>query len=199
MKLIRLVSAAMILVVLVSQAYAVTLTFDDIPDGMTPGEYYSSQYGIGCGSGFYAADHTGSTWGPPHSGSNVLVWSYPGFPSNAYGMMFKNDLGPLYAYSVGGYFSTEPGVVLQMIGYYQTLDNPVALVFIGSSGESWNNVYVQISSGEGMNMVEFKPVTTDALLHFCADDVTVEFVPEPASALALVAGLVALALRRRGT
>ncbi len=193
----------LVLFALLSQAgRAVTLTFDDVPPEVVPQYWtkYGTEYGIGFNRGFYAADHTASTWGPPHSGSNVLAWS-DGFPSNCYGMDFGCN-GVHNAYAIGGYFSTQPGVVLQMIGYHMSLDNPVAWATIGDSVGAWDNVYVHISSSEGINEVEFRPVTTDALAHFCADDITVTFVPEPSSAAALLAGLAGLGAvmrrRRRG-
>lgn len=202
MKLTSLTVAVVILIVLVSNAYAVTMTFDDIPEGDGLG-YYDHAYGISWDSGFYVADHTGSTWGPANSGSKVLAWNYPGPGYESRGMMFKKILGMesyeiLNACSVGGYFNTESGVVLQLVGYHDTWDDPVASAYIGASGESWQNVYVQIDSPAGqITMVEFRPVTDDALAHFCADDINVNFVPEPASLLVLCAGLVPLAFRRR--
>ncbi len=167
------------------------------------GWYYSIQYGIGIDPSFYAIDHTGSTWGLPHSGSNVLMWSYPGYVSNWYGMIFKTyPQGNIFASSVGGYFSTQPGVVLQMIGYHLSLDNPVVWATIGDSVGAWDNIYVHIDSSQGISEVEFKPVTTDALAHFCADDITVTFVPEPSSAATILAGLAGFGAvmrrRRRG-
>jgi hypothetical protein len=89
-----------------------------------------------------------------------------------------------------------------MVGYHSSwYDPPVALATIGAPGQAWNNVYIEINSAYGqINMVEFKPVTTDALSHFCADDINVEFVPEPSSLAALCVGLAAIggiARRRR--
>ena len=197
MRLTILACVMAIAVLPASRACSVTLTFDDIPQGMGL-EFYSIQYGIGFDRAFRTADHTGSGWGPPHSAKNVLVWD--GFGGNAAGMMLKSDDGPLDAYSISGYFSTEPGIVIEMIGYHRTQDSPVASVLIGADGHSWNNVHAQISSAAGIDIVVFWPVapaTTDALLHFCADDVTVEFVREPTSLLAVTPGLAALALRRR--
>lgn len=194
MKLAILCCAMAMCVAGMAQAYPCTLTFDDMSGHVA--NYYMGAYGISFSSGFSAVDHSGSTWGPPRSGSNVLIWAYPGYNSNSYGMGFKKygpwpqPSYPLYAHSVGGYFSTEMGVVLEMRAYQFSLyDEPVASALIGASGESWASVYVQIGSLQTIGMVEFVPVTADALSHFSADDITVDFVPEPSSLLALVAGL----------
>ena len=199
MRVARFVCAIVTLMIWASRSQAITLSFDDISPGSDL-TYYQQTYGIGMHSGFHVADHTGSPWGPPHSGSNVLAWSYPGWWSNWYGMIFKKNLVPFEVESISGYFSTEPGTMLQMIGYHTGMDNPVVSAFIGASGESWSNVNVQISSVIGLTSVEFRPVTTDALSHFCADDMTITLVPEPSSLLALAGGLMGLgglALRRR--
>jgi len=188
----------LLLLVAGTGTYGVTLTFDDVPTGLFGLDYYYDAHGVFFCRPFQAADHSGSSWGPPHSGNNVLIWVYPGGGSpDCIDLVKDHQLLP--AYSVGAYFSTEPGVVLEMIGYYESrYDPPVASVTIGAPGASWNNVYAQISSPAGdIGVIEFRAVTTDALAHFCADDMDVNFVPEPASLLALCAGLVPLVVRRR--
>jgi hypothetical protein len=180
-------------------AFAVTLTFDDIPEGQIDLQYWD-KYGIWFGSGFSAVDHTGSEWGPPRSGSNVLVWTLPP-PGKAMMYTSLSKDPPIRARTVGGYFSTQPGVSLELIGYTRsTSDPPVASVVIGNTGQSWTNVYAELSSNEGIGFVEFRPLTEDALLRFCADDITVAWIPEPSSLLALFGGLAGLGgmrLRRR--
>lgn len=204
MKLPLFVVCAFLLVSAASVSGAVTMTFDDIPQGWGLG-YYSSPYGgtgwgVNWDSGFHVADHAQSTWGPSHSGTKVLAWVDPGFSSNAYGFTLKRWwLSPAEVFHVscvGGYFSTQPGVVLEMIGYRGSLDNPVASATIGATTGGWENVYLEICSAGGISMVEFRPLTADALLGFCADDI---FIPEPSSLLALTAGVGAMgaAMRRR--
>lgn len=171
-------------------AHAVLLTFDGYtgPHWDNPTSY-GWDYGIGFDSFFIVADHSGSTWGPPHSLNNVLIVNPSGHLSEAH-MWFGNvHTGiPSNIYTFGGYFSTEPGTVLEILGHGIDGGNPVS-AYIGAAGESWNNRYVQIGSSVGIDGVEFRALTADALQHFCADDVNVEFVPEPSSVLAILAGL----------
>ena len=194
---------ATILVVAVSPANAVVLTFDDVPPRHgSLGYYYQQAYGIAFSGDLYVTDHSASSWGPPHSGNNVLVsnadWflSQVGFKWGVYPVLYE----PL-ACSVGAYFSTEPGVVLEMTAYYSAPSEELVAVgsaTIGALGESWQNVLVQIlGSPKPIRYLNITPVTQDALLHFCVDDLNVEFVPEPTSLLALCVGLLPLLLRRR--
>ena len=181
----------------------VVVGFDDVSGPLL--NHYRQTYGVVFANGARSESHAGSDWGPPRSGTNVLVADSVaeqfGFASFALKWPYPS-LHLLFAGSVGAYFSTEPGVVLQMVGHHRWTDNVVASVTIGSLGESWNNVYVQIDSPAGISGVDIYPVTDHALLHFCADDLTINFIPEPSSLAALLAGLAgfgAVMRRRRKT
>jgi hypothetical protein len=202
MRFMKIIYTIMFLALGISQANAITFTFDDVPVGRAGLDDYQVQYGVGFSRGFTIVSHTGSSWGPPHSENNVLVWENPGGHSNGYGLMFKNSSGPIDAYSVGAYFSTEPGTVLEMVAYHNSVyETPVVSTTIGASGESWNNIFAEISSASGnIGIVVLRPVTTDALEHFCMDDLTINYVPEPSSTIALLGGLAGIggmAWRRR--
>jgi len=183
-----------------SQAQGVTMTFDDIPAGQGL-RYYWETWGVVFSNDFALLDHSSSTWGLPYSGTNVAApGASPGMGYSFLGL--KNDDGPLYASSVGGYFSTAPGAVVRMTAYHIGLVNgdAVASALIGSQGGSWNNKYVRLDYAAGIREMEFEAVTADALVHFCVDDLTINFVPEPSSLLALsafLAPLAGLAIRRR--
>lgn len=188
MKLLQLAIAITITATMCCPVQAYVLTFDDVPTG-TLGSYYNTTYGISLDYlDLVVVDHTGSQWGPPNSGSNVLVVA-PGFSNSRLDTMFKGQ-AVWSVYSFGAFFSTEESVVLQMVGYNGGLDNPVSSAYIGGTGQSWHNEYVEINSPAGnISMVEFYPVSADAFHHFCLDDLTVVPVPEPSSLLALLAGL----------
>lgn len=202
MKASKLFMLLVLAVGVCAQAHPYTLTFDDIPSGYGL-IYYGGQYGVAMGGGWYIADHSQSTWGPPHSGNNVLRywWDYLG--TDAY-ISFKSYQRPSYSvYSLGAYFSTEAGALLRMTAYDKNM-NPIALSQIGTLDGSWDNVYAEVRSTQGSIWgVGFEGVSSpDALFHFAADDMTIVPVPEPSSLLALAGGLGALGFplirRRRG-
>jgi hypothetical protein len=179
-------------------ARAYVVTFDDVPTGNSPdtGVYYFNTYGIDLEFPYVeVADHTGSQWGPPHSGNNVLIVA-PGSNIGTVDTMFKGQ-AVWSVYSFGAFFSTEQDVVLRMVAGGGGQE--VSRAYIGAQGESWNNRYTEISSPAGdISVVEIYPVSADALHHFCLDDLTVVPVPEPSCLLSLLAGLAAFgALVRR--
>lgn len=198
MRVIKLLCVVIMLVIWSSQAHSATLTFDYTGPHWGEPNTHGWEYGIKFGTGFRVVDHTGSSWGTPHSGTNVLIID-PVVPVSFAGIAFIHvQTGhPKYAYTFGGYFSTRPGTVLEIRGYKSDYPDPVALISIGAPDVSWNNVYVQMSSSEGFDSLFFTPVTPDALHDFCIDDMTVDFVPELSALLALGAGLAGLAIRRR--
>ena len=76
------------------------------------------------------------------------------------------------------------------------------IAYVGAAGESWTNRYVEISLPLGqIYYLNFYGVSSaDAIAHYCLDDLTINFVPEPSSLLALsafLAPLAGLAIRRR--
>jgi len=184
-----------------SQAGPLVFTFDDIPAG-----YGLSYYAITYGVKFFdttsvVVDHIGSPWGPPHSGSNVLVKDRN---VDVHGYFTLLEVNPhtefLRAFSVGGYFSTEYGTVLEMQGFGPGGYPPIVTTLIGASDQAWANVYVEVSAPPAqIYAVGIREISAGGLDHFCVDDVTVNLVPEPSSLSALALGLapVGIAAARR--
>lgn len=175
----------------VVESYAYTLTFDDAPMG-----YYKDHYGAGFAAGFQITDHSASIWGVPRSGNNVMTYSWDSLSSGG-GLKFRYPTNEVYTItSLGAYFSTELGAVVRIDAYHGDDPQPVSSVVIGAVGQSWNNVYAEVTSPTGeIDHVVFRGVSSDeALLHFCADDMTIDPVPEPSALLALTCGLGALGL-----
>ena len=77
MTILKSAALAAVLVVLCSAVHAYTLTFDDVPAGQSWDTYYFDHYGI-LFDFLGVSDHSGSSWGPPHSGSSVLSGSDDG-------------------------------------------------------------------------------------------------------------------------
>jgi len=190
-----------------SVAHGVTLTFDEVSSG-TVLRYstYGDDHRVSFSDDFRATDHTGSGWGPPRSGSNVLTSSGSAYSRLLFGYYTPSDIEPDPAQSVTAYFSTELDAMVRITAYHIAEAQPAVLitsVVIGASGKSWNNRYIEMSASPGLSfeMLEFEGVNSaDDLLGFCADDMTITLVPEPSSLIAVAGGLAGLggmALRRR--
>jgi len=180
------------------QAYGVTVTFDDVSTGQNLA-YYLQRYGLYMGPGWEVIDSAGSGWGTPHSGTQCAVWN--GNPK--YGTAFDFGVDGVSEYSVrsvAAYFTTQPGVVLEMQGY--TASGVIARAGIGDTNGYWTNRYVEISSAAGdILFVHIAGVgSSDFRYHFSMDDLTIVPVPEPSPLLALsafLAPIAGLAIRRR--
>ena len=178
------------------------MTFDDIPAGKDL-LYYTDTYGVSFFGGCQVTDHSQSAWGTPNSGANVVTWN-PN-PLAAAGFGFGSELRgheyPQYTTrTVGAYFGTEQGMVLQMVGY--RTNGTLVTAPIGDTNSAWSNQYVQImSTAADIAFVHIRAVTpSDARYHFCMDDLMITNVPELsplAARLAGLAGFGAIIRRRR--
>lgn len=158
-----------------SASYGYTLTFDDIPSGQDLG-YYTTTYGVMFSKGFDVSDHSGATWGLPHSGSKVLTWTF----DSKYTARIEFGESERYSIrSLGAFFSTDAGIVVKMTAYHTSTDTPLASVTIGDTESSWDNRYVEISSEAGnIDFVEIEGVySADSRLGFCADDMSITTSP----------------------
>lgn len=197
-----------------SAAYANTLTFDQAPSGVPLGDHSYARSHRVVFTGFQATNHTGWTWGTPHSGNNVMTSTgavYGHNPAIMFGVPSPGVPSWDHIQSVSAYFSTDVGVMIRITAYHSDgfpdPDPVVTSVVIGAAGESWNNRYVEIAAfpGSPFECLGFEAVnSTNDLLGFSADDMTIVVVPEPSSLAALALGAMTLvggsrfARRRRG-
>lgn len=207
-KLLTAASLAAVVLLCSVSAQCRTLSFDDVPSGTAL--YYSTMYRdtyrVRFDPYFAVVDHTESTWGPALSEPNVAICS--SYSEGYDPRVFFGYATPAYAdfddvRSVRAFFSTAKDAVVRVTAYRVNEPNPVAAVIIGAAGESWNNVPVEIGSGTGLfTHLWFHGVSSQsALLGFCMDDMTITYVPEPSSLLALCAGIGVMGTgirRRRG-
>ncbi len=175
-----------------SASWAYVVTFDDAPVGQDL-SCYLERYGLAMTYGWQVVDTAASGWGTPRSGTQSVVWN--GNPLYGVGFCFGVDGVSEYSVrTVGAYFTTQPGVLLQL----RDLDGRFA-ASIGSV-EGWTNRYVQIGSYPFDIRSPFVVgiSSPDAVYHFSMDDLTIVPVPEPSSLLALLAGVGGFeALKRR--
>jgi hypothetical protein len=197
-KLVLLISIALAVSCCSSSLWAYTVTFDDTPIGQDL-SYYHQQHGLRM-YGWEVIDSVTSGWGTPQSGTQAAVWN--GDPRFALGFSFYfvDGVSEYTAQSVGAYFTTKPGVVLEMRGH--TASGAIITTTIGDINGSWSNHYVEINSAMGdIRFVHIAGLNSpDEQYHFAMDDLTIEPVPEPSSIFALVGGIAGLggfALRRR--
>ena len=193
-----------------SVGYGVTLTFDEVQSGTAlAGSSYYLANRVSFSDYFYAADHSESEWGHPHSGRNVLT-AFP-ISWNDVRIHFGRRVTQAprdddHVLSVLGYFSTSLGTQVRITPYHIPQSGsgiPLPGIVIGVPGESWDNRLIEINTTPDLpfEMLRFEGVNSYAdLAGFCLDDMTITLVPEPSSLLALAGGLGALQLaliRRR--
>jgi hypothetical protein len=205
MKNLFLLAQIALLTMLCSGAKAYVMTFDDIPCGSNL-DYYEDQYNAYFTEGFQVSDHSQSTWGPPHSGNNVLTWggdisqdawlSFGGALTSGY-----SNVGNCSIRSLGAYFSTVPGVLIIARAYNMSSPWSVCTRLIGADdpNDYWNNEYVEFTADDG-GVIDYIRFEACLSRYFSVDDITVDPVPEPSSILVLSGGLSVIgcfALRRR--
>lgn len=175
-----------------STSWAYTVTFDDVPTGSDL-SYYAQQYGLNMYHGWQVINSVDAGWGTSQSGTQSAVWS--GNPEIAAGFDFVIDTIPDSGYaarSVGAYFSTPAGIVLQMQVY---TDSGMITTTIGDVNEAWHNHPVVIDSPtDNIRYVHVIGINSpDDYYHFSMDDLTVVPVPEPCSVAVLACAIVPLA------
>jgi len=183
-----------------SAAGAYTVSFDEVPAGSNVQVYLNTDTPFLASSAFTVEDHSAASWGPPRSGSNVMVCGAllgyitlvaPPFDAAGWGR-------PINAAFFGGYFSTPLGVEVEMTLSKRVGQQLFAItsLTIGAQNEAWSNRYLSYASAAGdIYSIKFEelslwtyPPTTPGL--FSIDDMTITPVPEPSSLAALICGLV---------
>ena len=206
----RLSVCIMISILSCSTAHAIIVNFDGVASGtVLQFSDYAYSHRLFFSQEFRATDHTGSAWGLPHSGSNVLTSTEqlcpPIPPFVGFGYFTTHDYDPDPVGSVAAFFSTQTGAMVRITAYRPGVSDyvPVVSTVIGAEGESWDNRLIDLSTTPDLpfELIRFEGVNSpDDLLGFCLDDMTITLVPEPSSLLALAGGLAALGfplIRRR--